>query len=366
MEMALSVLKILGDGELYGKSEIDKAVAVEFNIGEEELKEKISCGANKFKNRMGWAVVNLKGKGLIIKEGKRYKISDLGAKALVASPDKLTTKFVKSLSKSDKSADGSDDSDDSDEGGDSGGITQDADNAQEISAEVIPSDSANSAGIDAYAGMDPNTEFMLAVRAKFGDKAAFAGLWNKYRSMMCGMLRFCKNLTEDERVSEAALVFVKKIELFRPERVKKNPEEWTFSYMLTGGVKNARDKIIRHSKKESRRDFDYVDDLPSDTDTDTAYVNAFAASVEINRYEYMEKYSPEVHALRATDVSLEDKQKELLESLSPLQITILKFRQAGLTIQQIADEMGCGFTKVRLQIVEARQTASAIFGVEYS
>lgn len=210
-------------------------------------------------------------------------------------------------------------------------------------------------------------EFMLAVRAKIGDKAAFKKLWEKYRSMMVGMFRFCKNLSIDEQVSEAALVFIRKLELFNPEKIGKiSPEDWSFSYMLTGGVKNARDKIIRNSKKDAKNCvFGFREEFRDESDPLYDAGNAFPIALDINRYEYGEKYAPEIHALRASDVSLEDKQKALMEKLSPLQISILQLRQAGKTIKEIADEMGCGFTKVRMNIVKAREVASLVFGVQY-
>jgi DNA-directed RNA polymerase specialized sigma24 family protein len=385
MDLMLPVLKILADGESHGKKEIDRAVAAEFGVTESEMREKISCGANKFKNRMGWALINLKNKNLIIKEGKEYRITDTGSQAVKAAPERLTAKFVKSVTKSGSDSDGNtpeggtgdefiphaEDSADTAENSveppaeDAGGDTGAGD-----TAEAAPPEAKEDSSVDlsAYAGLDPDTEFMLAVKAKAGDKRAFKNLWEKYKLMMAGMFRYCKNLTFEERISESALVFVRKLELFQPDRIGKPPEAWTFSYMLTGGVKNARDKIIRHSKKDAEKDLvfseaasDY-DDIPANS---SIMGNTLSVALDVNRYEYEEKYSPEIHAMRASDTPLEEKEKEFLNKLSPLQITILQLRRAGKTVQEIADEMGCGFTKVRLNIVKARQLASSIFEVEY-
>jgi DNA-directed RNA polymerase specialized sigma24 family protein len=87
--------------------------------------------------------------------------------------------------------------------------------------------------------------------------------------------------------------------------------------------------------------------------------------MKANPFEYEEKYNPEIYAMRAIGTPLEDKEQELMDSLTPLQKTILQLRQAGKTVQEIADEMGCGFTKVRLCIVKARELASSIFEVRY-
>jgi hypothetical protein len=378
VELMPYILKILADGEPHGKKEIDKTVAVEFGVTEPEMKEKISCGVNKFKNRTGWALINLKNKGLITKEGREYRITETGTRAVDASPKRLTVKFVKSLNKS-----GDDGFGDTPKGGAGNEPPQveppsaapdqadeppsedaEAPNAEVESAET---EAAPSVDLNLYAGIDPESEFMQAVRAKIGDKAAFKKLWGKYRPVMSGMFRFCKNLTADERVSEAALVFVSKLEMFNPEKIGKiSQEDWSFSYMLTGGVKNARDKIIRHSKKDVKKCVVGYEEKVRDEDDPSYYAgNTFPVALDVNRYDYEEKYNPEIHALRAVDVPLEDKQKALMEKLSPLQITILQLRQAGKTVQEIADEMGCGFTKVRLNIVKARELASSIFDVKY-
>jgi hypothetical protein len=378
VELMSSILKILADSEPHSKKEIDKTVAVEFGVTEPEMKEKISCGANKFKNRTGWALINLKNKGLITKEGREYRITETGTRAVNAAPKRLTAKFVKSLNKPDE-----EDSDDTPKDGAGNGSPQvepspvipdqaDEPSSEDVeapNAEIEPAGTENASSVDLslYAGIDSESEFMQTVRAKIGDKAAFKKLWDKYRPIMFGMFRFCINLTADERVSEAALVFVNKLEMFNPEKIGKiSQEDWSFSYMLTGGVKNARDKIIRHSKKDVKKCVVGYEEKVRDENDPSYYTgNTFPVALDVNRYDYEEKYSPEIHALRAADVPLEDKQKALMEKLSPLQITILQLRQAGKTVQEIADEMGCGFTKVRLNIVKARELASSIFDVRY-
>jgi DNA-directed RNA polymerase specialized sigma24 family protein len=374
IELMPSVLKILADGELHGKREIDRIAAAEFGVTDSEMKEKISCGANKFKNRMGWALINLKNKGLIKKEGKTYQITDIGAKAASASPVKLTAKFVKSLSEDAKKK--SDDDQPKSGGGSPVAAEEPATAvAEEPQTEEITAGESVDAGdpvdLSMYAGIDPDSDFMLVIKAKIGDKQAAQKLWGKYSKVLVPMFRHCQNLTADEKVSEAALVFARKLELFKPERIGKTPEQWTFSYMLTGGAKNAVDKIIRHSKKEGKFNLDYNAEV---CDSDNLDANAYSAiagrsvtaALTSNQFDFVEKYGPEIHAMRAMDTPLEEKESELMSQLSPLQITILQLRRAGKTVQEIADEMGCGFTKVRLSIVKARELASSIFEVNYA
>jgi DNA-directed RNA polymerase specialized sigma24 family protein len=341
------------------------------------MKEKLSYGASKFKNRVGWAVINLKNKGFLTKEGKEHRITEIGIRAVDAGETRFTAKFVKSLKKiSDNSADDSDDTPKS-SGGGSPQVQTVAPDQAVVTVEECSDDAASEnetadaeygqpIDLSQYAGLDPEIEFMLAVRAKIGDKVAFKKLWEKYRSMMIGMFRFCKNLSIDERASESALVFVQKLELFRPEKIGKAPEAWTFSYMLTGGVKNARDKIIGHSKKNTKRFvYGFREGMRDEDDPDDAAISVSPVVLDLNQYDYKEKYNPEIHAMREADGSLEEKEKELMSKLSPLQISILNLRRTGKTVKQIADEMGCGFTMIRLNIVRARKLASMIFDVKY-
>jgi DNA-directed RNA polymerase specialized sigma24 family protein len=295
-----------------------------------------------------------------------------------AAPNRLTAKFVKSLKKQ------SDDSDETPKGGPDGGSVQEplaiasgqAEPPLTEPAEIpIPErkaadvEHATPVELTAYADLDPDMEFMLAVRAKIGDRKAFEKLWKKYCPVMTGMFRFCRNLTKEERASEAALVFVRKLELFCPEKIGQVPKDWTFSYMLTGGVKNARDKIIRHSIKDVDHDLDFDEEtLYTDTMNQNFAIvgKTLSTMIEVNKFEYEEKYNPELYAMRTADVSLEEKEKALMTKLSPVQRTILQLRQAGKTLKEIADEMGCGFAKVRMSIIKAREVASSVFDIEYS
>jgi hypothetical protein len=155
-----SVLKILADADPHSKKDIDRIIASEFGVTESEMKEKISCGANKFKNRMGWALINLKNKGLVLKEGKEYRITEIGIRAADTGENRLTAKFLKSLKKS------GDDSDNTPKGAAGGGSPQlppavseqAVSTAGELAEEPTPenetSDTANTLPVDfsQYAG----------------------------------------------------------------------------------------------------------------------------------------------------------------------------------------------------------------------
>jgi DNA-directed RNA polymerase specialized sigma24 family protein len=214
-------------------------------------------------------------------------------------------------------------------------------------------------------------EYFVAVKAKSGDKHAARVLWEAYRPMMIGMLRGCKYLTVSEKESEAALVFFRKLELFDPAKVNKLPEQWTFSYMLTGGMKNARNKIQNHCKRESIIRCGLMEQFfeePISTATSDYPIGGFLPVnvVDFNPYEYWEKNNPELYALRIFDGSMQTKLRRLQKRISPLEAAILEFRRAGLSIRAIADQMGCSQSTIKNHIKKAKSIASRVFDIDFS
>jgi len=208
------------------------------------------------------------------------------------------------------------------------------------------------------------TEFAIVCHAKNGDRAAFEWVWKKYRCLMVGMIgqyKWYHRLTEGEMESEAVEALIHKLEVFKPEKIKKTPEEWRFKYMLINAAWHCRNRLKTAAKiynEHEGNEFDETDALPNRVFTKENQNKI----IDVNRHLY-EEYNPEKIVLESMEETLEEKEKRLMDMLTPLQKTLLQFRQAGLTVQQIADRMGCGFTKVRLQIVQARELAYQIFDV---
>ena len=72
------------------------------------------------------------------------------------------------------------------------------------------------------------TEFSIVCRAKDGDKDAVEWIWRKYRRLMVGMLGqywWYHRLTEGEMESEAIMALIHKLEVFKPEKIGKTPDE---------------------------------------------------------------------------------------------------------------------------------------------
>jgi hypothetical protein len=205
------------------------------------------------------------------------------------------------------------------------------------------------------------TDFELAVAARNGDQAVMNTLWNRYRKIMIGVIGKYNyrlyHLSQAELESEAAEVFMHKLRnVFKPEKVRKPPDEWSFSYMLTGGSSNLRGKIIKQARNYGF-DVDVYDeggDLPESEFLNQTVINRV---MQWDDREYT-KYNPEKTVIEERWVS--EKMKALNNVLTPFQKIILKLQRAGMTIREIADHMGCGFTKIRLQIVDAKEAAAEI------
>ena len=214
----------------------------------------------------------------------------------------------------------------------------------------------------------------LATAAHNGDKDAMAILWKKYRRKMMGVIgkynHALYRMTNDELESEAAELFMHKLMvIFNPEKVRKSSDEWSFSYMLTGGSRNLRDKIIIESRKNRTRMNEYdesgeISKLTSSfTDADPRLKSTtIQEALEWDDSDFT-KYDPEKAAIdNDWDPMLTIKRLE--KRFSPFQNAILELRRLGMPVQQIADRMGCGFTKVRLHIVDAKKIAAELLEQE--
>ena len=206
-----------------------------------------------------------------------------------------------------------------------------------------------------------STDFELAVAAHNGDQEATNILWDRYRFNMIGVLGKYNNrlyqLSQDEMESEAAEVFMHKLkEVFKPEKVKKSPDDWKFSYMLSGGMRNHRNTIIEKSRNYELcvGEYDERDALAESEQRNYSVTRA----LEWDDREYT-KYDPEI--LNINKEWADAKVKVLHQKLTPFQKAVLNLREAGMSLRQIADRMGCGYTKVRIHINNAKQVAAEVF-----
>jgi restriction system protein len=95
-EMMLPLLKYLADGQEHELSEMNNALAEQFKLTDEELRELLPSGRSPvFRNRIGWARTYLKKAGLITSPKRaHYKINDKGIALLKENPTEITSKLL--------------------------------------------------------------------------------------------------------------------------------------------------------------------------------------------------------------------------------------------------------------------------------
>lgn len=95
-EIMLPFLKFISDENEHSLSETHDALAKQFKLTDEELKELLPSGQQPiFRNRLGWARTYLKKAGLLTSPKRaHFKISAAGLALLNEKPTKITSKFL--------------------------------------------------------------------------------------------------------------------------------------------------------------------------------------------------------------------------------------------------------------------------------
>lgn len=95
-EIMLPLLKYLSDGKEHGLSETHNALAEQFKLTDNELRELLPSGRQPvFRNRVGWARTYLKKAGLLTSSKRvHFKISQKGLSLLKEQPTEITSKFL--------------------------------------------------------------------------------------------------------------------------------------------------------------------------------------------------------------------------------------------------------------------------------
>ena len=95
-EIMLPLLKYIADGKEHGLSETHDALAEQFKLTDDELRELLPSGRQPvFRNRVGWARTYLKKAGLLTSPKRAiFRISDKGLSLLKEKPTEITSKFL--------------------------------------------------------------------------------------------------------------------------------------------------------------------------------------------------------------------------------------------------------------------------------
>lgn len=94
-EIMSPLLKLLGDGNEHPLRECIDKLSQEFQLTDEEKRERLESGSPKFDNRVGWARTYLLKAGLIESPRRGYmKITERGKEVLKESPEKIDDEYL--------------------------------------------------------------------------------------------------------------------------------------------------------------------------------------------------------------------------------------------------------------------------------
>jgi hypothetical protein len=218
------------------------------------------------------------------------------------------------------------------------------------------------------------SEFNLTVRAKNGDPSVNLELWEKYKPVAISILKPVYYLTWEERLSEAYMLFLHKLEIFDPDKVLavRDPDTFTFSYMMTGGLKNLKASLmVKWRTNANQISFVEFDDGIDEKSLDKTYPcivgkdgNYRVVSERLNVERFNSSNPENIHIRESIPDSGMEKKKQLFYTkLSDFQKKGLKLREDGKTIKGTAVELHCSITKIRHHISKAKIIAAEIFGI---
>ncbi|MHB8119572.1 MAG: restriction endonuclease [Methanothrix sp.] len=93
--LMLPIMKIAADGQEHINSEVWEALATEFKLTDDDLKERLSSGQSTFKNRIAWARSHLKMGGLTENTGLgTFRITERGQNVLKSNPQRIDVRFL--------------------------------------------------------------------------------------------------------------------------------------------------------------------------------------------------------------------------------------------------------------------------------
>lgn len=223
------------------------------------------------------------------------------------------------------------------------------------------------------AGKKPlsTSEFNLTVQAKNGDASANLELWKRYKPLTVSILKKVPGISYEDKLSEGYEVFLHKLEYFNPEKVMAIQNTFSFGLIMIGGLKNLKLRLITRWKKEignvSYITFD--DDCENGLDKVYPCLVLEFGNFEHRKYvqakarqELFDMASPENTMFQLTEDDLKSKEQLLYSKLTDFQKDILKLKQEGRTLKEIASILDCSLTTIKNHCVVAKSVAAKIFG----
>ena len=93
----LPLLKLAGDGHQHSSAEAIEQLAQEFQLTDDDRRELLRSGQQRFDNRVGWTTTYLKKAGLLKAVGRgQFQITDRGREVLASQPAYIDVAFLAS------------------------------------------------------------------------------------------------------------------------------------------------------------------------------------------------------------------------------------------------------------------------------
>jgi len=210
------------------------------------------------------------------------------------------------------------------------------------------------------------SEYDLTLKAKKGDAGANIMLWERYKQTAATILRPVPDMDEDDKFSEAYMIFLHKLDIFDPAKVTRDPETFTFSYMFIGGIKNLRSRLFAEWRREncviSSKAFeeDYAD-----AKYPFRIFKKKCAKKWENSYVIKEKFDFTASPEQRVGKDLEKRKRTFYGGLNSLQARILRLRREGKTYREIGAILGISDTNVRYKCAGIKRRFNEIFGTRY-
>jgi hypothetical protein len=218
------------------------------------------------------------------------------------------------------------------------------------------------------------SEFNLTVLAKNGDASANLELWERYKPVAISLLKPVRGWSFEDKMSEAYMVFIHKLEIFNPDKVLavRDPDSFTFSYMVIGGLKNLKIKLIAKYKAHiSHVSFVPLDEIGSrGLDKEYPFIaidkgRFYMATSRIDTTLFNSNNPASILAQSTTN-ELKKKKQLLYSSLSSFQKQIIEMKREGKPLKEISKILGCSYTKLKDQYADAKHIAIEIFDLKFA
>ena len=96
--LMLPVMRAIQDGREWSNTELRDRLAHEFQLTEDELRQKLESNAPVFVNRIAWAKAHLKHAGLLTSPSRgKVSITPAGMQLLAEAPERIDIRFLKNL-----------------------------------------------------------------------------------------------------------------------------------------------------------------------------------------------------------------------------------------------------------------------------